>query len=82
MRLAVDELSAILIGAGGSMLELRMQARERVLIIRGRTPDSRSVILPTLLSEMLIYALVDSCVFTIDDCDASFEMRKLARDIA
>lgn len=81
VRLAVDEVCAVLIGAGGHVLELRMQARDRTLVIEGRTLDTRSVIAPSELSAMLIRALVDSCVFTTHDRDVRFEMHKLAREI-
>ena len=82
LRLAVDELCAILIGAGGHVIELRMQARERTLIIEGSTPDAGSAIAPSDLSEMLIRALVDSCVFSTRGRDVCFEMHKQAREIA
>ena len=82
VRLAVDELCAVLIGAGGHVLELRMQAHERMLTSEGRTLDARSSIAPSELSAMLIRALVDSCVFTTQDRDVHFEMHKLAREIA
>src|SRR6201989_209402 len=42
VRLAVDEMCAILIGTGASVIEVRMQARERTLIVEGRAPDARS----------------------------------------
>ena len=82
VRLAVDEVCATLISAGGPILELRMQAHDRALIIEGRLADARTVIAPAELSEMLLRALVDSCEFTSSDGGVSFEMSKLARDIA
>jgi serine/threonine-protein kinase RsbW len=82
VRLAVDEVCATLISAGGAVLELRMQAHDRALIIEGRIADARTVVAPTELSEMLLDALVDSCEFTSWDGGVSFEMSKLARDIA
>jgi serine/threonine-protein kinase RsbW len=82
VRLAVDEVCATLMSAGGPVLELRMQARDRALIIEGRLADARTVIAPSELSEMLLRALVDSCEFTRSDGGVSFEMSKLARDIA
>jgi serine/threonine-protein kinase RsbW len=81
VRLAVDELCAVLIGAGGKVLELRMQAVDRTLIIEGCTPGATSVTAPSELSEMLIRALVDTCKITTDDRDVRFEMHKLAREI-
>jgi serine/threonine-protein kinase RsbW len=82
VRLAVDELCSILIGAGGHVLELRMQVLERNLVIDGRTPDARSVVAPSELSEMLLHALVDSWTFKVLDREVWFEMHKLAREIA
>ena len=82
VRLAVDEVCATLISAGGPVLELRMQAHDRALIIEGRLADARTVTAPSELSEMLLRALVDSCEFTSSDGGVSFEMSKLARDIA
>jgi serine/threonine-protein kinase RsbW len=82
VRLAVDEVCATLISAGGAVLELRMQAQGRALIIEGRMGDARSLTAPTELSEMLLRALVDSCEFTSWDGGVSFEMSKLAREIA
>jgi hypothetical protein len=82
VRLAVDELCAVLIGAGGHVLELRLQARDRTLVIEGCTPGAVSATAPSELSEMLIRALVDSCVITTEDRDVRFEMHKLAREIA
>ncbi|MGO9872524.1 MAG: ATP-binding protein [Acidimicrobiia bacterium] len=82
VRLAVDEVCATLIAAGGHLLELRMQARDRALIIEGRMPDAVSVTAPSDLSEMLLRALVDSCTFTSWDGGVSFEMHKLACEIA
>lgn len=81
VRLAVDELCAILVGAGGEVLDLRMQVRDRLLIIEGCARNAQSVMTPTPLSEMLLRALVDSCVFTTRDREVCFEMRKLAREI-
>jgi serine/threonine-protein kinase RsbW len=81
VRLAVDELCAVLIGAGGHVLELRMQARDRTLIIEGCTAEAKSPTAPSELSEMLIRALVDSCVITTQAREVRFEMHKLAREI-
>src|SRR4029077_756386 len=61
VRLAVDELCAVLIGAGGHVLELRMQALDRTLVIEGCTPGATTASAPSELSEMLIRALVDTC---------------------
>src|ERR1700690_2620745 len=72
VRLAVDEMCATLISAGGPVLELRMQARDRALVIEGRMPDARTVTAPTELSAMLLRALVDSCEFTSSDGGVSF----------
>src|SRR3954468_15761008 len=65
VRLAVDEMCAVLIGASGAALEIRMQARDRLLLIEARVPDARSEIAPSELSTMLLGALVDSCEFTM-----------------
>ena len=82
VRLAVDEVCAILIGAGGDSLELRMQAKGRELTIEGRMLAPRSPLAPSELSERLLRALVDRCAFTTHDDAVSFEMCKLAREIA
>ena len=82
VRLAIDEVCAILIEAGGDVLELRLQARGRELMIEGRMPGPRGPIAPSELSERLLGALVDSCSFTTHDDAVSFEMCKLAREIA
>lgn len=82
VRLAVDEVCATLISAGGTVLELRMQAHDRALVIEGRLPDARAAVAPTELSEMLLRALVDSFEFTAADGGVRFEMSKLAREIA
>jgi serine/threonine-protein kinase RsbW len=82
LRLAVDEVCAILIGVGGHVIELRMQVRARTLVIEGSTPNASSVLAPSDLSEMLIRALVDSCVFSTRGRDVCFEMHKQAREIA
>src|SRR5664279_724903 len=79
VRLAVDEVCAILIGARGVALELRMQARDRALTIEGRMPGVMTPIAPSELSEMLLGALVDACTFSTDADAVSFEMCKLAR---
>jgi len=81
VRLAVDEVCASLIAAGGRRLELRMQARDRVLVIEGRTPDAMWVMPPSDLSKMLLRALVDACVFTSGNGEFSFEMHKCACEI-
>ena len=82
VRLAVDELCAILIGSGGHVLEIRMQVHERTLAIEGRTPDASASIRPSELSEVLLRALVDSWAVTTRDRDVCFEMQKQAREIA
>jgi serine/threonine-protein kinase RsbW len=82
VRLAVDELCSILIGAGGHVIELRFQVHERTLIIDGRTPDVGAPIEPSDLSELLLRGLVDSWEFTTKNREACFEMCKLAREIA
>ena len=82
VRLAVDEMCAILIGARGAVLEVSMQARDRTLIVEGRVPDARAEIAPSELSEMLLGALVDSCEFSVRGRDVCVEMQKLAREIA
>lgn len=81
VRLAVDELCAFLISAGGSVLELRMQVRDGELLIEGRTPDGRTQPEPSELSVTLLRALVDSCTFDATDGAAAFVMSKQAHDI-
>jgi serine/threonine-protein kinase RsbW len=81
VRLAVDEVCACLIAAGGQSLELRMQAGDRVLLIEARVPDAMWVTAPSDLSEMLLRALVDSCVFTSQNGELRFEMHKFACEI-
>jgi len=82
VRLAVDEMCAVLIGARGAVIEIRMQARDRTLLVEGRVPDARAEIAPSELSEMLLGALVDSCEFSVRGRDLCVEMQKLAREIA
>jgi serine/threonine-protein kinase RsbW len=82
VRLAVDEMCAILIGGRGAVIEIRMQARDRTLLVEGRVPDARAEISPSELSEMLLGALVDSCEFSVRGRDLCVEMQKLAREIA
>jgi hypothetical protein len=82
LRLAVDEVCSILIGAGGHVIELRMQAQARTLVIEGSTPNAANAIAPSDLSEMLIRALVDACEFGTRGRDVCFEMHKQAREIA
>jgi serine/threonine-protein kinase RsbW len=81
VRLAVDELCAILINVDGSPLELRMQALGGELVIKGKTPGARAPAVPSELSEMLLRALVDSCTFDTSEHETSVMMRKQARDI-
>jgi hypothetical protein len=81
-RLAVDEMCAVLIGARGAVIEIRMQARDRTLLVEARVPDARAEIVPSELSEMLLGALVDSCEFSVRGRDLCVEMQKLAREIA
>jgi tRNA U54 and U55 pseudouridine synthase Pus10 len=75
-------MCAVLIGTGASVIDVRMQARERTLIVEGRAPDARSEMVASELSEMLLGALVDSCVFGVRGREACVEMQKLAREIA
>jgi serine/threonine-protein kinase RsbW len=82
VRLAVDEVCAILISADGRVLELRMQAQRGALLIEGRTRDARSAVVPSELSEVLLRALVDSCTFRTRGNEVSFEMRKQGLDPA
>lgn len=82
VRLAVDEMCAVLIGTGASVIAVRMQARERTLIVEGCARDARGEMAPSELSEMLLGALVDSCVFETRGREAVVEMQKLAREIA
>jgi len=81
VRLAVDELCAILISADGSPIELRMQAVQGELVINGKAPGARAPAVPSDLSEMLLRALVDSCTFETSEHETSVVMRKQARDI-
>ena len=81
VRLAVDEVCAILISAAGRVLELRMQAHWGSLIIEGRTRDARAAVVPSELPEVLLRALVDSCTFESSEHETSVVMRKQARDI-
>jgi hypothetical protein len=80
-RLAVDEMCAVLIGTGAPVIEVRMQARDRTLVVEGRASDARGEISPSELSELLLGALVDSCAFSVRGRDACVEMQKLAREI-
>jgi serine/threonine-protein kinase RsbW len=82
VRLAVDEMCAVLIGARGAVIEIRMQARHRTLLVEARVPDVRAEIAPSELSQMLLGALVDSCEFSVRGRDLCVEMQKLAREIA
>jgi hypothetical protein len=82
VRLAVDEVCAILISADGRDLELRMQAHWGSLIIEGRTRDARAAVVPSELPEVLLRALVDSCTFQTRANEVSFEMRKQGLDPA
>ena len=82
VRLAVDEVCATLIAAGGQVLQLRMQTQDRALLIEGWMPDAVAPTVPSDLSEMLLRALVDSCVFTSADGGAGFELCKRACEIA
>jgi serine/threonine-protein kinase RsbW len=82
LRLAVVEVCALLIDAGGDVLELCMHARGRELTIEGRSVGARFEVVPSELSEMLLSALVDSCTFTAGEDVLSFKMCKLAREIA
>ncbi len=81
VRLAVDEMCAVLIGARGAVIEIRMQARDRTLLVEARVPDVRAEIAPSELSRMLLGALVDSCEFSVHGRDLCVEMQKLAREI-
>ena len=81
VRLAVDELCAILIGADPAPLVLTMQVRGGELVIVGKTPATRAPTIPTELSEMLLRALVDSCTFESSEHGVSVVLRKQARDI-
>jgi len=81
VRLAVDELCAILIGIESGPLELRMQVQNGELVIEGKTAAGRGPAVPTELSAMLLRALVDVCTFGADEHETSVVMRKQARDI-
>jgi serine/threonine-protein kinase RsbW len=81
VRLAVDELCAILIGVDQAPLVLTMQVQGGELVIIGKTAGARASPVPTELSEMLLRALVDSCTFESSEHETSVVMRKQARDI-
>jgi len=81
VRLAVDEMCAILISGEGAPLQLRMQAVDGELVIEATTPSARAPTSPSDLSEMLLRALVDSCTFHTTDHETSVVMRKQARDL-
>lgn len=81
VRLAVDELCAILIDGDRAPLELRLQALDGELVIEAKTAGPRRPAGPSDLSEMLLRALVDSCEFETSAAATSVVMRKQARDI-
>jgi serine/threonine-protein kinase RsbW len=81
VRLAVDELCAILIVADGAPLELRMQVQGGELVIEGKRAGGGAPAVPTELSAMLLRALVDSCTFNTNEDETLVVMRKQARDI-
>jgi serine/threonine-protein kinase RsbW len=81
VRLAVDELCAMLIGDGRAPLELRLQALGNELVVEAKTVAARAPAAPSDLSEMLLRALVDSCTFEVGEQGTSVVMRKQARDI-
>jgi serine/threonine-protein kinase RsbW len=81
VRLAVDELCALLIGADGSRVRLRLQAVGGELVIEAKTACARAPAVPSDLSEMLLKALVDSCIFDSSAHETSVVIRKQARDL-
>ena len=81
VRLAVDELCALLIGGDRAALELRLQAIDHELVIEAKTAGAHEAEGASGLSEMLLRALVDSCVFDTADDQTMVVMRKQARDI-
>ena len=81
VRLAVDELCALLISAAGASLQLRLQAVDGELVIEAKTACARLPAVPSDLSEMLLRALVDSCTFHATAHETSVVMRKQARDL-
>jgi serine/threonine-protein kinase RsbW len=81
VRLAVDEMCALLISAAGASLALRLQAVDGELIIEAKTMCARAPAAPSDLSEMLLRALVDSCAFHATEHETSVVMRKQARDL-
>jgi serine/threonine-protein kinase RsbW len=81
VRLAVDELCAMLIGDARAPLELRLQALDGELVVEAKTAAARVPGAPSDLSEMLLRALVDSCTFEVSEHGTSVVMRKQARDI-
>ncbi len=81
VRLAVDELCALLIGGDRAPLELRLQALGNELVIEAKTAATREPAGSSGLSELLLRALVDSCAFHTSEHETSVVMRKQARDI-
>jgi serine/threonine-protein kinase RsbW len=81
VRLAVDELCALLIGADGPSVQLRLQAVDGELVIEAKTAGAGEQAVPSDLSEMLLRALVDSCTFDSSAHETSVVMRKQARDL-
>jgi serine/threonine-protein kinase RsbW len=81
VRLAVDELCAMLISGDRAPLELRLQALDGELVVEAKTAGERAPTGPSDLSEMLLRALVDSCAFEANDRGTTVVMRKQARDI-
>ena len=82
VRLAVDELCAIMLRAGGAHLRLRIELRDRLLVVDGSTDGASVPVAPSELSEMLLRALVDECRFGVRDDETTVEMRKRAREVA
>ena len=82
VRLAVDELCSLLIGCGGHLVELRVQAHDRTLFVEGSAPEVRADVALSDLSATLLHALVDSWTLMTRGREACFEMHRKAREIA
>ena len=81
VRLAVDEMCAFLLDALGSVLVIRMQVRERTLLVEGWIPDGVQDAVPSKISRLLLAALVDSCEFAVRGESPCVYMHKAACEI-
>ena len=83
VRLAVDEVCAILIGAGGHVLELRMQAQDRTLVIEGSTPECDATRSHRRTCPRCSFVRSSTRASSRPvDATCCFEMHKQAREIA